>query len=156
MDAYAGLTNVAGGIGSADFGVMHAEEVIRCYAAPQADFKHRALLISVNRSALEASLYEATSYAWKLDPKKAEKAEVVLAVIQGSIVGAFVAQEWLPATKENFPDREPMLGRYGFKGEAAPAALAKRYVGARVPDAFRKAGATNPIKYTWSKTASKT
>ena len=63
MDAYAGLTNVAGGIGSTDFGVMHADEIARRYAAPVADFSHRALLINVNRSALEVSLYEATRYA---------------------------------------------------------------------------------------------
>ena len=48
MDAYAGLTNVAGGIGSADFGVMHADEVIKRYAALPAVFDHRALLINVN------------------------------------------------------------------------------------------------------------
>jgi hypothetical protein len=60
MDAYPGLTGIAGGIGSNDYGAMHAQEIIRRYSAPAADFRHRAILISVNRSADATSLYEAT------------------------------------------------------------------------------------------------
>jgi len=147
MDAYAGLTNVAGGIGSTDFGVMHADEIMRRYAAPVAEFVHRALLINVSRSAMEASLYEATRYAWKVDARKAARAEVVLPVVQGLIVGAFVVERWLEASAENFPDREPMPGRYAFEGGPAPQELVKRYVGKRVPDSFRKRGAANPVRY---------
>jgi hypothetical protein len=47
-------------------------------------------LISVNRSATETSLYEATHYAWKIKKSTAEEAEVVLATRQGEIVGAFI------------------------------------------------------------------
>jgi hypothetical protein len=50
IDAYPGLTNVAGGFGS-DYGAMHAREIIRRYAAEPAVFQHKAMLISVNRSA---------------------------------------------------------------------------------------------------------
>jgi len=149
MDAYPGITNVAGGLGNAEFGAMHAREIIRRYAAEPAVFKHRALLISVGRSAAEASLYEATRYAWKIQPKKAEQAEVVLATLQGLIVGAFVADRWLEASAENFPGREPVPGRYGFIGRDAPSELRQEYVGKRVPDELRKPGAANPVKYTW-------
>src|SRR4051795_3970323 len=58
MDAYPRLTNSAPGVGSSDFGAMHAREIISRYAAEPAIFQHRALLISVNRSAADASLYE--------------------------------------------------------------------------------------------------
>ena len=149
MDAYPGLTNIASGTGSADYGAMHAEEAIRRYSAPTAIFNHRALLINVNRSATEVSLYEATRYAWKVKPKKAMKADVILSVVQGLIVGAFIARNWLPATQENFPDREPMLGRFAFNGSEAPSELAQCYVGKRLPDSFRKPGSANPVKYTW-------
>ena len=98
---------------------------------------------------MEASLYEATRYAWKVALKKASEAEVILSVIQGAIVGAFVADKWLEATKENFPDREPMPKRYAFEGTPAPEELVQKYVGKRVPDSYRKRGAANPIKYTW-------
>ena len=149
LDAYPGLTNVAGGSGSTDFGAMHAEEAIRRYSAPIAVFEHRALLINVNRSATEVSLYEATRYSWKVALQKAKQADVILSVVQGMIVGAFVAHRWLPATQENFPSREPVPGRYAFEGVAAPGELAQQYVGKRVPDSYRKPGAANPVRYTW-------
>jgi hypothetical protein len=150
MDAYPGLTNQAGGAGSGDFGAMHAREIIRRYAAEPAVFKHKALLISVNRSSLERSLLDATRYAWKISRRRADEAEVVLATQLGLIVGAFVADRWLEATEENFPGREAAPGRLGFVGHDAPAEIASLYVGKRVPDRFRKRGAANPIRYTWA------
>jgi uncharacterized protein len=149
MDAYPGLTNVAGGHGTTEFGAMHALEIIRRYSAEPAEFQHRALLISVNRSAADASLYDATRYAWRISLAKARRAEVILATRQGLIVGAFVADEWLEAISANFPGREPVAGRYGFIGHEAPSELRELYVGKRVPDSYRKPGSANPIKYTW-------
>lgn len=149
IDAYPGLTNVAGGAGTSDYGAMHAKEIIRRYSAEPAAFRHKVLLISVNRSAAETSLYEATRYAWKISRPKAEQAEVILATLQGLIVGAFIADDWLDATAENFPGREDMPGRLGFVGREAPADISTVYVGKRVPDEYRKRGAANPIKYTW-------
>ena len=149
MDAYPGLTNIAGGYGTSDFGVMHAQEIVRRYSAQPAVFQHKALLISVNRSAAETSLYEATRYAWKISRRKATQAEVILSTLQGLIVGAFVADAWLDATAENFPGREDAPGRLGFVGREAPALLSELYVGKRVPDEYRKRGAAYPIKYTW-------
>jgi uncharacterized protein len=151
MDAYPGLTNSAAGAGSSDYGAMHAKEIIRRYAAEPATFHHRALLISVNRSAPDTSLYEATRFAWKISRKKAIKAEVILATMQGLIVGAFVADDWLEATSANFPGREDSPERLGFVGREAPVELQQLYVGKRVPDAYRKPGAANPIKYTWKR-----
>ena len=149
IDAYPGLTNIVGGAGGNDYGAMHAQEIISRYSAEPAVFQHKALLISVNRSATETSLYEATRYAWKIKKSTAEQAEVVLATRQGEIVGAFIADRWLDATAENFPGREPVLGRFGFEGKDAPEDIRKLYVGKRVPDEYRKPGAANPIKYTW-------
>jgi len=149
MDAYPGLTNIAGGSGNSDFGAMHAMEIIRKYASAQAVFQHKALLISVNRSAADAPLYEATRYAWKISRAKAKQAEVILSTRQGIIVGSFVASEWLEATKENFPGREAVPGRYGFIGTEAPEQFKKLYNDKRVPDEYRKPGSANPIRYTW-------
>jgi hypothetical protein len=149
IDAYPGLTNIAGGTGSSDYGAMHAKEITRRYTADAASFRHRVLLISINRSAADSSLYEATRYAWKISRTKAMKAEVVLATLQGLIVGAFIASDWLDATAENFPGRSDMPGRLGFVGREAPDAIKALYLNKRVPDEFRKRGAANPIKYTW-------
>jgi hypothetical protein len=147
MDAYPGLTNVASGVG--DHGAMHALEIVRRYAAEPAVFQHRALLVGVNRSAADISLYEATRYAWKVSLPKAKHAEVILPTRQGLIVGAFVASQWLEATAENFPGREPVPGRFGFIGEPAPGEIKNLYVDKRVPDEYRKPGSANPIRYTW-------
>jgi hypothetical protein len=100
--------------------------------------RSQALLISVNRSAAERDLYEATRYAWTINPAKARQADVVLATLQGLIVGAFIATEWLPATAEHFPGREEVPGRWGFVGHEAPDDLRERYVRKRVPDESRK------------------
>ena len=149
IDAYPGLTNIVGGTGSSDCGTMHDMEIISRYCAEPAVFHRKALLISINRSAAETSLYEATRYAWKVRKSKAKKAEVVLATVRGLIVGAFVAHDWLEATAANFPGHEDAPGRLGFVGKDAPVEISNLYVGKRVPDEYRKPGAANPIKYTW-------
>lgn len=154
MDAYPGLANIVGGTGGTDYGAMHAQEIICRYSAEPAVFQHKALLINVNRSAAERSLYDATRYAWKIDKRKAKEAEVILPTVQGLIVGAFLAHDWLEATVANFPGRaegDGARGRFGFVGEEAPEHMKSLYVGKRVPDEYRKQGAANPIKYTWTK-----
>jgi len=149
IDAYPGLTNIMGGIGSNDFGVMHAEEIIRRYAAEPAVFEHKVLLINVNRSASQSSLYDATRYAWKINPDRAKRAKVILATLQGLIIGAFVAADWLPATALNFPGFGDALGRWGFVGQKVPDDIGRLYIGKRVPDKYRRRGAANPIKYNY-------
>ena len=149
IDAYPGLTNIAGGVGANDYGAMHAKEIMFRYSAEPAVFQQKALLINVYRTATETSLYEATRYAWKVSESNAKQADVVLATVHGLIRGAFVADEWLDATAENFPGRDPMPGRFGFIGQEALADIRSLYVGKSVPDEYRKPGAANPIKYTW-------
>lgn len=149
IDAYPEVLNDIGGRHSNDYGVTHAREIVQRYRAEPAVFKHKVLLISVNRSALETSLYEATRYAWKISRSKARQAEVILATVQGLIVGAFVADEWLEATALNFPGRKDVAKRFGFIGREADDDIVRLYVGKRVPDEYRKPGAANPVKYTW-------
>ena len=149
IDAYPGITNVMDGHGSEEFGAMHSSEIIKKYSCETAKFYHKALLININRSALEHSIYEATRFAWRLSLNKANKAEVILSIIQGVIVGAFIADKWLEANIDNFPGKETIKGRYGFIGNQAPIELEQLYVGKRIPDDFRKKGASNPIKYTY-------
>lgn len=147
IDAYSGLTNEVSGHGANDFGVMHVDGIIRRYQAQEAVFSEEVILININRTLAERSLLDATRYAWKVDVKKAKEAKYILAVDQGIIVAAFIADEWLPANTENFPKFEPAPGRYGFKGHEAPPEVRGRYVDKRVPSNMRKKGAANPIKY---------
>jgi hypothetical protein len=151
MDAYPGLSNLAGGAGTGDYGAMHAKQIIERYSAEPAVFRHKAVLINVSRGATEHPLYEATRRAWRMDRRKAEEAEVILANRQGLIVEAFVPKRWLDATTENFQGLEKdQPGRIGFEGEVAPEEIRELYVRKRVPDEYRPRGAANPIRYTWT------
>ncbi len=149
IDAYPGLTNAVTGSGCNEFGAMHAQEIVNQYQAEPAGFQHRAVIINVNRSANESSLYDATRYAWRINPKRASRAEIIVAVRCGLIVAVFVADKWVPATVEHFPGRDPAPDRHGFIGSEASDEIRRLYVGKRLPDEFRKPGAANPIKYTY-------
>lgn len=149
IDAYPGLTNIASGHASSDYGSMHANEIIERYTARQMEIRHKVLLISVNRTALESSLYESVRYAWRLDKRRAQRAEFVVATVQGLGVGAFIPEKWLEATAENFRGQVAIPGRFGFIGKEAQEEIQKHYSGAHVPDSYRRRGASNPIKYTY-------
>lgn len=150
IDAYPGVTNVVSGTGSNDYGPANAVEIIRRYSAPMVDFKHRCLLINVNKTSAEIGLYNAVRFAWKLDKTKAEKAELILATVQGVVVGVFVAKAWMSATADNFPEFGRTIdGRIGFVGEEATSEIKELYVSHRIPDELRKKGAANPCKYAY-------
>lgn len=150
IDAYPGVTNIMGGTGSNDYGPMNAKEIRDKYAAEEAVFEHKCLMITINRTASERGIYDATRYAWKISKTKVEKVEYVLSVIQGIIVGVYIPTKWMEASIENFPefhlDRRP---RIGFVGEEAEKAVKELYMRKRVPDRFRKRGAANPVKYSF-------
>lgn len=153
MEAYPGVTNIAGGHGSDDFGVVHADELRRRYELPVAEIRHRLVMVTVDKLAAEESLYEATRFAWRIDTNKAAAAEFILPVVGGVIRGAFIAERWLTATTENFPGKTDMPQRYGFEGVTAPQDVVKHYSFKRVPAEFRKRGAANPVKYASPRTA---
>ena len=149
IDAFPEASNVVGGQGSDEYGLMHTAQIIERYEAKQVIFYHSAIIINVGRTVSDKGSYEAVRYAWRLDPKKASQAEVVLAVDQGLIIDVFVADKWLEATESNFPGiAKDWLGRrWGFVGHEAPEEIAKLYKRYRIPDSMRKRGAANPIKY---------
>ena len=150
IEAYPGLTNLAGGHGNQDFGVMHATEIVAMYEAKDADLsKHKVIMINVN-DAEQKNLYNATRMAWRMSKEKAQQADYVLAVSKGLIRGVFKPTKWMEATTENFPTlSESMQGRIGFEGEVAPPEICEIYLRKKVPDEYRKRGAANPIKYSY-------
>jgi hypothetical protein len=150
IDAYPGLTNIMDGHGGDEVGIMSAHEIVAKYAAPIAVFEHNILMITINKSALEASPYEAVRLAWKVNTSKAAKADYVCAVYKGLIKGVFVVEKWLPATSENFPGFITAENRWGFLGINAPKEIQDLYLNKRVDDKYRQRGAANPIKYSWS------
>jgi len=150
IDAYPGITNLMRGSGSNDFGPMNSIEIIQRYSADEAVFKHKVVMITINRTATERGIYRATNLAWKVNKNKVEQAEFVLSVIQGMIVGVFKPLKWMQAIKNNFIELvEDEPTRYGFEGIEAETEIKDIYLGKRVPDIYRKKGAANPIKYSY-------
>lgn len=150
IDAYPGLSNDQGGHHSSDRGPMHAFQIRQKFEAPEFVSQGDELIVNVNRLGSARTPYDAARYAWRLDPKKAERARVVLAVEHGVVIGVLTVDRWLPATAENFPGFEPMPGRWGFVGRDATPEIARPYLRHKLPaDLQRARGAANPIRYTY-------
>jgi hypothetical protein len=136
IDAYPGLSNAQGGHHSADRGPMHSQQIIDKYDLPKIEKppEHKLVLININRYAGGSieEIYEQTRLAWRIDRNNAARADYVLSVVRGVVVGAFVATDWLPATRENFPQLTTDIPkRSGFNGRPAPKEIWDLYVGDR-------------------------
>jgi hypothetical protein len=153
IDSYPCMTNLIGGYGSNDFGPMNTTQIIQRYKTEEAVFEHKVIMITINKSRLESdcSIYDATRFAWRIDKKKAEQADLILSVEQGIIVGVFIATEWKKATRTKFPEFNQYInGRYGFVGHDADDDMKQLYLRKRIPNEYRKKGAAYPIKYNYS------
>ncbi len=105
------------------------------------------LLISIAQTHIEGEdPYHAVQYAWKVNVERARRYGLVLARVGTTIVGAYRPDEWLEATRENFPSRNPHPDRWGFYGREAELAVWDYYVGRRVPDDLPLSRG-GPIKY---------
>lgn len=152
IDAFPGTTNKVGGHYSGEIGPMNAYEILTRYKAEIAELEHKVLLISINRTVNDRDIYDAVRFAWKLDLERAQKAEYVLALEKGIIVGVFKPLKWHLARKQYFPEFEIHTNkRYGFIGEVAENNVQELYMRKRIPEEYRKKGASNPVKYNFSK-----
>ncbi len=151
IDAYQGMTNLMGGYGSNDFGPMHAKEILDKYAAAEAVIEHKVLMITINKSVTQKSIYNATRFAWKLSKVKIKEVEYVFAVVQGVIIDVFKPLEWKIALAKNFPElnTEDRPKRIGFVGVKADQVVLTKYLRKRIPSKYRKKGAANPVKYSF-------
>ncbi|HQT65160.1 MAG: hypothetical protein B7Z75_09560 [Acidocella sp. 20-57-95] len=149
IDAYPNTENLVSGHSSDDRGLMTVRQILERYEAEEAIFQHSAVIINVGRLIKKKpSIYDVVHYAWVIDVKRAQSAELILAVDRGLIVGVFIAEIWLSAILENFPEQENEFpNRWGFRGREAPDEIASLYVGRRIPERLRKRGAANPIRY---------
>lgn len=150
IDAYPGLANRVSGHGAGDYGVRHVREIIADYAAEPFVVTEPLILISIPRSYENEvrNIYDAVRGCWRINPDKAAKFNLVLAHRRGIVLGAFRPTKWVSATKTNFPWlEEDIPGRFGFEGTPAETAAVARYVGTRVPEAYRAKGAANPVRF---------
>ena len=155
IDAFPNLTNIQGGHGSAERGPMHTREIEAKYGLreTQRGADHNLLLININRSTESVdspSVYECVRYAWKIDVARAKSMSYVLAVRRGIVLDAFIATEWLRATRANFPALGEDMNRWGFIGHPAPEEVRAAYRNTRLP--IGVAQVRFPIRY-WTQDA---
>ncbi len=151
IDAYQGLTNKVKGH-SKSLGLRHAEEIIREYSAEPFQVSHPLLLISIGvRFGYENfSIYEAVRCAWKVNKRRAEKCELVLARRGKLVVGVFRPTKWIEATHANFPKEldSDLPGKWGFVGDNPEPEVEQIYLNKRVPDQYLpQKGAQTPFRY---------
>lgn len=149
IDAYPGLTNVQGGHGNGDIGAMHAQAVIRKYEAAVLVPAHRMVFVTVTRAFVDKrGLYEGCRGVWRMSIERAQRAELVLPVMEGIVAGVFKPKRWLRATKENFPIQveTDTKDRIGFEGAEAEPSLVALYKGKRLPAPLGKP-TQNPVRY---------
>ena len=152
MDAYPGLTNLVEGHGSVDYGSRYVEEIVAQYAAEPFEVGEHLMLIFIGGiyPHHRNDPYDAVRCAWKVNRSRVDGYKLVLAHVNGKVVGAYRPTEWLPATLKNFPSlaaHPDMPERWGFVGEPAKTEVWSRYVGKRVPEQYRQRGARNPVRY---------
>lgn len=150
IDAYPGLSNRVGGHKADYCGVRHVAEIIADYTAQPFQAQEPLLLISIAKSYEDETkdVYAAVRGFWRIDPKRAKKVNLVLAHRRGLVLRAFRPDEWLPATKVNFPWLiDDMPERIGFVGKLADPLTSEHYVQKRVPDQYRAKGAANPVRF---------
>jgi uncharacterized protein len=148
IDAYSGISNVAGGHANNTRGTSHAIEIVQRYCAPEVLIDDKVVEINVRLTSNDKDLYDATRFAWKLSESRALKADFALAVKGGLILAAYEIEKWLPATKVNFPEfnlADDWKGRFGFIGKLASEEIQQKYVRKKVPS--KTQGAANPVRY---------
>lgn len=151
IDAFPGLSNLQNGHGNSDIGTMHAQAIIRKYAAPRLQPQHRIIFLTVTRSYIkERGPYEGCRGVWRMSLKRAEHAEFVLPVMEGIVIGVYRPERWLAATVDHFPMHvtEDAAGRIGFVGREASPDIIAFYKGKRLPEALGTA-TQNPVRYTY-------
>ena len=147
IDALPGLTNLAGGHGSNERGPAHASQLDDQYAVEQAEFDpdHKLLIIKIRQDRIdhnEGDIYRTVRASWRLNPKRARRAQHVLAVVGGVCKGMFDVHEWRRTT-----DEENEHPRYEFDGHPTDAEIAEIYLGKLIPSRYRKPGMAAPVLY---------
>lgn len=107
--------------------------------------KEKIMAISINNSYFSrgGDVYQSVRYCWHVVPSRAKKAEYILAVLYGVVVGVYEKAIWQKA--KNRPQGEP--DRYEFDAvEVVDPAVRNRFYLKRNTLTF---GTGNPIRYNY-------
>ncbi|MEL6978328.1 MAG: hypothetical protein AAGM38_06590 [Pseudomonadota bacterium] len=149
IQAYPNLTNQIAGEGTSRFGARSTDEAISQHDDPPANFDdYKCLVLSItprwpsfetDEPTSWAAIYALARHGWRLDLKRAEKAEWTVIHAKGIVRAVFRVEEWRSMSDPAFA-AFPRAGERGAAGFiAAPARWFAwdSWVGKRVPPAFR-------------------
>jgi len=103
----------------------------------------KCVIIKINKNSLARfpgdsdAIYKATRYAWKLSLNRVQHAEYVISVLNGIVQAVFHNLQW---------QTEPG-GRLEFDAVEAPVDISGKYIGKRIPQAYRRRGIASPCQY---------
>lgn len=122
------------------------------------DITENVIAIKINQAyrenMTELELYEVTRGCWKVDVKRAEKADYAFCIYKGIIKEVYKIKEWLPAgsiPRPTLPDAETPADRFEFVGEIAEENIRDKYIEKSIANLYRR-GEANPIKYYMNET----
>ena len=147
IDAFPGLSNEAGGRGNRERGAMSAMQIQNIYKAEEIrEIAEKCIIIKIKQwsvdrhnGSLADAIYEATKSSWKMSLTRANSADYVLSVMDGVVKAVYSDVTW-----KTDKERE---GRLMFDGRVAPDSISLKYIGKRIPQAYRKQGQASPCLY---------
>ena len=148
MDAFPGLSNIAGGHGNNLRGCAHVSEIEQQYKSEEAPSDKRFIAVNVSKSIegrAKGDYYSAARWQWIISKERRAKGAPVVAYRNGIIKAVFEIAEdgWLPAGDPEFKEYWGYGiddNRWGFVSLGASEEITKRYVGKRLPDGVRSFG----------------
>ncbi len=148
IDAYAGLTNIAGGHGNSLRGCAHVEQLEQQYNAEEAPVDRRFIAINVNKSieSRGGDFYRAARWQWRISEHRRMMGAPVVAYRNGIIRAVFeIAKDgWLPADHPEFVGISDISKvdpkRLGFVSTHTSDETRDLYLGKRIPDGTRSYG----------------
>ena len=149
IDAFPGLSNIAGGHGNNLRGCAHVSEIEQQYNAEEAPSDQRFIAVNVSKSIegrANGDYYSAARWQWKISKDRRTKGAPVVAYRNGIIRAVFeIAKDgWLPADHFEFSSLHSGAAmdpkRWGFVSTHTSEETRKRYVGKRLPAGARSFG----------------
>ncbi len=127
------LANEQRGWGSAKAGRMPIEQPRAIYAEKRIEVRRPAILIRINRlyryGMADNELYDATRGSWRIDPRRAGRAQYAFAVYGGVVREVYAISKWLPAGS-TYSAQDPhgvkIRDRWEFVGTLADGGIVNR------------------------------
>ena len=103
------------------------------------DINEKSIILKITQKFINTrgTIYEASRHEWRLNLKRAEKADYVFSVLNGIIVEIFSDLIWI----------KDETGRITFEGKPASDNMLRKYKGKYAPSKYVKTGSKNPCRY---------